>query len=238
MPIGDAQWVTVPGRLAAFDATTLNQLWNDSDVVSFAKSVPPTIADGNVIRATASNQVLVYGLLKRPRHPFPHPWPFVSCYTLKEKYEDLGGEIGILGKPVSDEKPVGDQREGRYREFRGDIPGMTNTVTSEKAPEGMPMPTCSVPPGKETLVDSRIYWSRRTCAHLVMGQILKLYLELGGPNGKLGYPIDDETYSPDHYGRISLFEHGEILWYPDKGPHVTYKEHRNHKDDDDRKEKQ
>jgi len=133
---------------------------------------------------------------------------------------------------------IGDKREGRYREFRGDIPGMTNTVTSEKAPEGMPMPTCSVPPGKETLVDSRIYWSRGTCAHVVMGQILKLYLELGGPNGKLGYPIDDETYSPDHYGRISLFEHGEILWYPDKGPHVTYKEHRNPKDDDDRKEKE
>jgi len=236
LPIGDAQWTTVPGRLAAFDATTLSQLWNDSDVVSFAKSVPPTIADGNVIRATASNQVLVYGLLKQPPHPWPGPRPFVLCYTLAEKYANYGGEIGILGKPVSEEKRVGDKREGRYREFRGNIPGMTNTITSEKTPEGMPMPTCSMPPGKGTLVDSRIYWSRRTCAHLVMGQILKLYLELGGPTGKLGYPIEDETYSPDHYGRISIFEHGEIIWHPDKGAHVTYKEHRNPKDDDDRKE--
>jgi hypothetical protein len=235
MPIGDSQWVTVPGRLAAFDATTLKQLWNDSDVVSFAKSVPPTIADGNVIRATASNQILVYGLLKRPPHPFPHPWPFVLCYTLEEKYADYGGEIGILGKPLSEEKPVGDKRDGRYREFRGNIPGMTNTITSEKAPEGMPMPTCSVPPGKETLVDSRIYWSRRTCAHVVMGQILKLYLQLGGPNGKLGYPVEDETYSPDHYGRISVFEHGEIVWHPNKGARVAYKEPDNHKEDDDRK---
>lgn len=83
-----------------------------------------------------------------------------------------------------------------------------------------------MPPGRETLVDSRIYWSRDSCAHVVMGQILKLYRKLGGPKSKLGYPIADETNSPDYHGRLSLFEHGAIEWQPSKGARVTYTETR------------
>ena len=236
MPIGDSQWAAVPGRLVAFDASTLHELWNDNDTVTFAKSVPPTIADGNVIRATSSNKILVYGLLKQGRPSPPRPWPFASCYALEEKYANYGREVGILGKPTSNEKGVGDKRDGRYREFRGSIPGMTSTITSEKEPAGLPIPTCSMPPGKETLVNSRIYWSRASCAHVVMGQILNLYLKLGGPKGKLGYPIEDETYSSDHYGRISRFEHGEIVWHPNKGARVAYKSRNGDKDSDDRKQ--
>ena len=44
--------------------------------------------------------------------------------------------------------------------------------------------------------------------------------KLGGVKGKLGYPIADETLTPDNLGRMSVFEHGEIWWYPDKGAHV------------------
>jgi hypothetical protein len=220
MPVGDAQWAAVPGRLAAFDASTLSELWNDSDNVTFAKSVPPTIADGSVIRATASNQVLVYGLLnRRPPPPWPRPFP-MQCYTLNEKYKNYGDEIGMLGKPTGDEQRLEGGTEGVYRNFRGDISGMTSTITSEKEPRGIPMPTCSEPPGKAHLVDSSIYWSRLTCAHVVMGQIRQLWLKLGGPKSKLGYPVEDETYTSDHLGRISRFQHGEIIWYPDKGARV------------------
>jgi hypothetical protein len=57
MPNGDAQWVLSPGRMAAFDALSLKQLWADPDNYPFAKAVPPTIAGGKVIRATASQPV-------------------------------------------------------------------------------------------------------------------------------------------------------------------------------------
>jgi hypothetical protein len=75
---GDAQWTNQGGILAAFDATTLAELWSDPptdgttqpapsptrgpDDVLFAKFTPPTIADGRVYRATYSNQLVVYGL--------------------------------------------------------------------------------------------------------------------------------------------------------------------------------
>lgn len=51
-----------PGLLRAFDAVTLQELWNnDGEQYSFSKFVPPTVANGRVLLATCSNKVLVYG---------------------------------------------------------------------------------------------------------------------------------------------------------------------------------
>jgi uncharacterized protein with LGFP repeats len=222
MPVGDGQWAAVPGRLAAFDATTLNELWNDDDNVTFAKSVPPTIADGNVIRATASNLVVVYGLLHGFGRPFPPPSLIAKCYKLEEKYENFGGQVGLLGKPTSQERRINDKDEGVYRNYRGDLSGMTSTIASQKETHDLPMPTCSMPPGKGTWVDSSIYFTKATCAHVVMGEIRELWQKMGGPKSRLGYPTSDETYTPDHYGRMSDFQHGEIIWYPNKGAYASY----------------
>jgi len=247
LPNGNGQGNLVPGILVAHDARTLAQLWYDDDDITFAKSVPPTIADGKVFRAVLTNPatatnvsnvtgvVIVYGLLKRTN---PRPRPFGLCYRIAEKYANYAGSIGFLGTPTSNEMPIGDKSRGSRRNYRGSIIGMTRTIASIEMSGKGPIPTCSNPKGTSTPVESTIYWSPRTCAHVVMGDIRKLYVRLGGPKGKLGYPIEDETYSPDHFGRISQFEHGEIIWHPDKGARVTYKEPRNRKEDDDRKEEE
>ena len=62
LPTRSAQWDNAPGRLAAFDALTLRQIWVDNDNVNVAKFNAPTIAAGNVIRASFSDRVLVYGV--------------------------------------------------------------------------------------------------------------------------------------------------------------------------------
>ena len=61
-----------PGALHAFDAENVsNELWNSTinatrdSFGSFAKFVPPLVANGKVYVATFSNQVAVYGLLHR-----------------------------------------------------------------------------------------------------------------------------------------------------------------------------
>jgi hypothetical protein len=222
MPFGDGQWNPVPGRLAAFDATTLRQLWSDGDDVLFAKSVPPTIADGKVFRATAADQVIVYGLINEPR-PRPAPTPGL-CYTIEEKYRNYGGQGGLLGASIDYEKPQGDKAEGRYQDYRRSIFGMSHTLVSHAQSDDAPLPTCSVPVGKSATVISSIYWSPKTCAHVVQGEIRELWLRLGGVQSKLGYPIEDETLTPDHLGRLSVFEHGEIWWYPKKGAYVRKQE--------------
>lgn len=61
-PLGNARGQGVPGRLAAFDARSLRELWHDDGGYLFAEFTPPTIANGKVVRATLSGRVVVYGL--------------------------------------------------------------------------------------------------------------------------------------------------------------------------------
>jgi hypothetical protein len=53
------------GALRAYDPFTMRQVWNDTGEPHkywFAKLVPPTIANGRVFLATASGEVLIYGV--------------------------------------------------------------------------------------------------------------------------------------------------------------------------------
>src|SRR5258708_23127857 len=231
LPNGDAQWNLQPGRLAAFDALSLKQIWSDPDSYMFTKAVPPTIADGKVVRATASVRVgaptadyrlvAVYGFANAAgAGARPGPFPGIgqsarACYTIQEKYANYGGSLGILGTPTGPENRLNDQ--SAHQEFRGQIFGMTSNSSSIQDIPHAPMPTCSLPVGKFTEIQSTIYWTKRTCANVVQGEIRDYWLKLGGPKSKLGYPTADETNTPDHRGRMSRFEHGEIWWYPGKG---------------------
>jgi hypothetical protein len=65
----DANHFTVTGVIRAFDATTMQEIWNSKqnadrdDVGNFAKFNPLTIANGKVYAPTFSNNLAVYGLL-------------------------------------------------------------------------------------------------------------------------------------------------------------------------------
>ncbi|MGZ3812823.1 MAG: hypothetical protein ACXVJN_13830 [Mucilaginibacter sp.] len=65
---GDAESVSCPGILRAFDANDITkELWNSTQtsgdyVGNYAKFSPPTIANGHVYLATFSEKIIVYGL--------------------------------------------------------------------------------------------------------------------------------------------------------------------------------
>jgi hypothetical protein len=61
LPTSDGQWLPAHGVLAAFDATTLRQIWVDEQQEWFAKFNPPTIADGKVFRAVFAQYALAGG---------------------------------------------------------------------------------------------------------------------------------------------------------------------------------
>lgn len=73
---GNANQANVPGILQAFDATDVTrELWNSNmnskrdSIGTFAKFVPPTIANGKVYMATFSGKLNVYGLNPPPPSP-------------------------------------------------------------------------------------------------------------------------------------------------------------------------
>ncbi|TXG92379.1 mycolyltransferase [Rhodococcus rhodnii] len=55
-----------------------------------------------------------------------------------------------------------------------------------------------------------IYSSEATGAHVVQGEILRVYTEQGGPEGQFGFPTEDETEIP--MGWSSTFTGGTITW--------------------------
>jgi len=65
---GDANQMTVPGALYAYDAENLKFLWSSTaagdDPLNFAKGSPPIVVNGKVYVASISNFVSVYGSRK------------------------------------------------------------------------------------------------------------------------------------------------------------------------------
>jgi uncharacterized protein with LGFP repeats len=89
---------------------------------------------------------------------------------------------------------------------------------SIKMPNTNEEPTCHHPEaGVRIPVESSVYWSPNTGAHVVQGAIRDLWLSIGGHESALGYPVSDEMDTHDGRGRRSCFESGEIWWYPDSG---------------------
>lgn len=56
----------------------------------------------------------------------------------------------------------------------------------------------------------------------VYGAIFDKYHSIGLQKSVLGYPISEETGTPDGVGRFNTFEHGSIYWTPTTGAHVVY----------------
>jgi hypothetical protein len=179
IPKYDGQWQNVPGRLVAFDALTLKELWRDDDDIAFPKFTPPTVAGGKLFRPTFADKLIVYGL-KSAGTPTP-------CYTIAQKYQNFTGPEGILASPTGPES-VAPDGIGHYRHFQG----------------------------------GSIYWTPSTCAQEVHGAIHGLWANLGWEAGVLGYPVTDETVTPDGIGRYNHFQRGSIYWTPLTGAHEVH----------------
>jgi hypothetical protein len=222
-PLGDAQWAPPqPGRLAALDALSLKELWHDDGGYMFAKSVPPTIADGKVIRATGSGMVVVYGLLPQTVRILHAP-VLVGAQAIQALYKQWGAQRGLLGTPEGDPRQLDDG--GWSQDFKSNLPVHGFTVASVHPNTAAMGVSCShaLPLSAYTSVESSIYWSSQAGAHIVTGEIRQSWLKQGGPRGPLGYPVSDEMPAPDGLGRLSEFEHGEVTWHFDKGASVTRK---------------
>jgi len=196
IPKDDGQWQNVPGRLAAFDALTLKELWSDEDDIAFAKFNPPTVAGGKVFRPTFADKLVVYGLKTQATQ--------IPCYNIAQKYENYTGADGVLGNATSAETTTPDG-VGHFRHFQGGSIYWTPTTCAqeihgaivqrwaatgwETGPLGYPLTDQNVTAdgiGRyNQFQHGSIYWTPLTDAHEVHGAIRDKWLSLGAEAGAL-----------------------------------------------------
>jgi uncharacterized protein with LGFP repeats len=160
--------------------------------------------------------------------------------AIDDKYVQLGGASGPLGPPVGAEFVTADGI-GRGRHYQlGSIywfPGIgaheVHGAIREKWSEyGLEQGLLGYPLTDETITpdgvgrfnhfqSGSIYWTPATGAHEVHGAIRNKRQELGWEQGILGYPLTDETATPDGVGRFNHFQGlgGSIYWHPATGAH-------------------
>ncbi len=172
------------------------------------------------------------------------------CGAILDRYEQQGGVTSWLGFPIEPMSPNPDGQGQRQRFMGGFIYWHPETgahaVSNLTAPVwerhsweagwlGYPLGG-EVPVQGSNLLDGelngwvqefqggRIYRTPMLEGFQVAsinGLILDRWLELGGTNSELGFPLADEAKAPDGEGRFSIFQHGAIYWHPQYGAWET-----------------
>jgi uncharacterized protein with LGFP repeats len=155
------------------------------------------------------------------------------CGAIRDKYLALGGGF-TLGSPLTDELPTPDG-VGRFNHFsngwsiywtpftgawsiHGAIRDHWAAMGWERSVVGYPVTDESPTPDRigrfnHFLNNGSIYWTPATQAHEVHGAIRAKWASMGWETSPLGYPVLDESVTPNRVGRFNFFSgHGAIYW--------------------------
>jgi hypothetical protein len=161
------------------------------------------------------------------------------CGPIRAKYLSLGGPSGFLGYPVTDETGTPDGI-GRFNHFanagsiywtpstgawsiHGGIRAKWASLGWETSFLGYPVTDESGAPDgigrfNHFSKGGSVYWTPFTGTWSIHGAIRDKYLSLGGPSSFLGYPVTDESGTPDGVGRFNHFSNaGSVYWTPFTG---------------------
>ncbi len=160
------------------------------------------------------------------------------CGAILAKYLSLGGAF-VLGWPTTDETPTPDGF-GRFNHFTNDYSiywtpftgawSIHGAIRAKWASMGWERSILGYPTTDEgTTPDTigrynyfsghgAIYWTPATGAWSIHGAILDKWASMGWETSVVGYPVTDETGTPDGIGRFNHFSNdGSIYWTPDTG---------------------
>ncbi|WP_164016374.1 N-acetylmuramoyl-L-alanine amidase [Pyxidicoccus trucidator] len=160
---------------------------------------------------------------------------------IRNKWEQLGWERSVLGYPKTGEQETPD-KTGRYNHFengsiywtaatgahevRGLIHAKWAELGWEKSALGYPLTDeqgAADGVGRYSHFQrGSIYFTPATGAHAVSGDINVKWVALSREAGLLGYPLTDETATPDGVGRFNHFQNGSIYWTAATGAHEVH----------------
>ncbi|WP_341868004.1 nucleoside hydrolase [Amycolatopsis circi] len=172
--------------------------------------------------------------------------PVASADPIVAHYTQLGGPSSYLGNPVGSEYvPTAGGRAQDYQNgaiYWSQASGahaVRSNILAKYRQYGGPASVLGYPTTDETATSdgigrynhftgtggASIYWTPNTGAHAIYGAIRAAWAGMGGERGGLGYPITDETGTPDGVGRYNHFSRtdgGSIYWTPGTGAHAIY----------------
>jgi len=158
-------------------------------------------------------------------------------------YGELGGPAGVLGRVLTGEltAPDGVGKFTHYangsiywtpatgaHEVHGSIRAEWEATGWETGPMGYPVTDETPTPDgvgryNHFSKGASIYWTPATGAHEVHGAIRAKWAATGWETGPTGYPLTDETSTPDGVGRYNHFSKGgSIYWTPTTGAHEVH----------------
>ncbi|MCI5157221.1 MAG: hypothetical protein D3906_02080 [Candidatus Electrothrix sp. AUS1_2] len=157
-----------------------------------------------------------------------------SQKKISDKHKAMGGNAGVLGKQkefhgtwaLYEGGAIFLNGNGTAFEVHGAIWSKYNALGKEKSFLGLPETDELTTPDTKGRYNhfqgGSIYWHPETGAHEVHGAIRERWEKLGWEKSVLGYPITDESTTPDKTGRYNHFQHGSIYWSPQTGAHEVH----------------
>ena len=161
--------------------------------------------------------------------------------AIRDKWIQLGGASSFLGPPLTDETTTPDGI-GRFNHFQGGSIYWTPStgaysvkgiIRDKWASMGWERSLLGYPLTDETATPDgigrfnhfqggSIYWTPNTGAHEIHGNIRNKWVSLGWERSLLGYPVTDETATPDGIGRFQHFQSGSLIWTLPTGAHEVH----------------
>ncbi|MFV0494783.1 LGFP repeat-containing protein [Mycobacterium sp.] len=144
-----------------------------------------------------------------------------GCQATKDKASDISSSASSASSVISSaiagstENTQMTAANGAVYAVSGPILKKYNSLDAE-AKEDLGMPLGN----QQSNADGGVYQQfdggvivNKDAAYVVWGQIRDKWNELGGSQGKLGYPTSDESDTADG-AKTAEFEHGTITWKP------------------------
>ncbi|MGY1726580.1 hypothetical protein ACI79J_06380 [Geodermatophilus sp. SYSU D01062] len=206
------------------------ELGGAASVVGTPVGAPYDVAGGRAQEFTAGT---IYWSPATGAHEV-HGW-------IRDAYWRLGGPVGFLGFPVTDENRAADG-VGAFSHFQGgsvfSSPGtgaheVHGWIRDEWFALGAERGFLGYPVSDENRAadgvgafshfqGGSVFSSPATGAHEVHGWIRDKWFALGAERGFLGYPVSDENRAADGVGAFSHFQGGSVFSSPATGAHEVH----------------
>lgn len=154
---------------------------------------------------------------------------------IREKWQNLGWEKGVLGYPIADR--INNSQDFQFgtiyilpdnsiHEVHGDIYKKYSEWDKINGYLGYPTSDVLILPDRigkyQWYQHGSIYWSPSTGANTVIDKIRDEWSRNGFETGYLGYPIADQKMTGDRNGLYQEFQHGTIFWSPTEGTKAVH----------------